>query len=145
MRKMSYQNTSTQVTCTRCRSPTTVPFTPTPGRPVYCKACFAKRPGAGPRMGQAMPAPRPRGQGRRMLSQRRKGHFVHDALAELEKGGTMDETQRRAFVEMVFTRGARQTSDAAKEYVHEKAEEKLISPLEAEHLAELIDRYTSRQ
>ncbi|HTY74004.1 MAG TPA: CxxC-x17-CxxC domain-containing protein [Candidatus Nanoarchaeia archaeon] len=31
------------VKCTSCGQPTTVPFKPTPNRPVYCKTCFAKQ------------------------------------------------------------------------------------------------------
>jgi hypothetical protein len=80
-----------------------------------------------------------------MLSQRRKGHFVHDALAELQKADAMDESQRRAFVEMVFTRGARQTSQAAQEFLREKAEEDVLPPDTAERLAGLVDRYSARQ
>ena len=30
--------------CTECDSPTTVPFRPEPGRPVYCRSCFTNRP-----------------------------------------------------------------------------------------------------
>ena len=30
--------------CTECDSPTTVPFRPAPGRPVYCRSCFTNRP-----------------------------------------------------------------------------------------------------
>lgn len=32
--------------CAACGAPTRVPFKPTPGRPVYCKECYANR-GAG--------------------------------------------------------------------------------------------------
>jgi hypothetical protein len=80
-----------------------------------------------------------------MLSQRRKGHFVHDALAELGRADAMDEGQRRAFVEMVFTRGARQTSQAAQEFLREKAQEEVLPPETAERLAGLVDRYSARQ
>ena len=30
--------------CSECDSPTTVPFQPAPGRPVYCRSCFTNRP-----------------------------------------------------------------------------------------------------
>ena len=33
----------TQVTCTQCQKLTDVPFEPTPGKPVYCDSCFAKK------------------------------------------------------------------------------------------------------
>jgi CxxC-x17-CxxC domain-containing protein len=31
-----------EVKCTECHKSTTVPFEPTKGKPVYCKACFSK-------------------------------------------------------------------------------------------------------
>jgi CxxC-x17-CxxC domain-containing protein len=31
-----------EVKCTDCGKPTTVPFSPTRGKPVYCKPCFSK-------------------------------------------------------------------------------------------------------
>lgn len=37
------QRTMTETKCTECGQVTNVPFKPTPGKPVYCKACFAKR------------------------------------------------------------------------------------------------------
>ena len=35
-----------EVVCSECGTPTTVPFRPTAGRPVYCRPCFHKRRGA---------------------------------------------------------------------------------------------------
>jgi len=32
-----------EATCTECGKATTVPFKPTAGKPVYCRACFSKR------------------------------------------------------------------------------------------------------
>jgi CxxC-x17-CxxC domain-containing protein len=32
-----------EATCTECGKTTTVPFKPTAGEPVYCRACFSKR------------------------------------------------------------------------------------------------------
>jgi len=32
-----------EATCADCGQKTTVPFKPTAGRPVYCRACFSKR------------------------------------------------------------------------------------------------------
>jgi CxxC-x17-CxxC domain-containing protein len=37
----------TQATCSACGKETTVPFRPTPGRPVFCKECFQQRKFAG--------------------------------------------------------------------------------------------------
>ena len=33
----------TQTTCSQCGKPTTVPFKPTQGRPVFCRECFQTR------------------------------------------------------------------------------------------------------
>ena len=30
--------------CSECKKECTVPFKPTPGKPVFCKECFAKKP-----------------------------------------------------------------------------------------------------
>jgi CxxC-x17-CxxC domain-containing protein len=32
-----------EVKCTECGETATVPFEPTKGKPVYCRACFSKR------------------------------------------------------------------------------------------------------
>ena len=34
---------SFETTCSSCNAPTTVPFQPTQGRPVFCKPCFDKQ------------------------------------------------------------------------------------------------------
>ncbi len=39
---MSQQRTMYEVKCTSCNQAATVPFKPTPGKPVYCKTCFSK-------------------------------------------------------------------------------------------------------
>jgi CxxC-x17-CxxC domain-containing protein len=36
----------TQTECSQCGRPTTIPFKPTQGRPVYCRECFQQRRGA---------------------------------------------------------------------------------------------------
>jgi CxxC-x17-CxxC domain-containing protein len=36
-----------ETTCSQCNAPTTVPFQPTQGRPVFCKPCFDKQRGTG--------------------------------------------------------------------------------------------------
>jgi CxxC-x17-CxxC domain-containing protein len=30
--------------CSECKQPCEVPFVPTPGKPVLCKECYAKKP-----------------------------------------------------------------------------------------------------
>jgi CxxC-x17-CxxC domain-containing protein len=37
-----YQKPMFEIKCTDCGSMTTVPFKPTPGKPVYCRTCFSK-------------------------------------------------------------------------------------------------------
>ena len=37
------QRSETKTTCSQCGKETTVPFKPTPGRPVYCRECFQQR------------------------------------------------------------------------------------------------------
>jgi CxxC-x17-CxxC domain-containing protein len=37
-----YQKPMFEIKCTDCGNMTTVPFKPTPGKPVYCKTCFSK-------------------------------------------------------------------------------------------------------
>ena len=37
------QRTTYEAKCSVCNEVAVVPFKPTPGKPVYCKACFAKR------------------------------------------------------------------------------------------------------
>lgn len=142
--------TQVSVTCSKCGQQATVPFQPTPGRPVYCRTCFEKRPAPSPRG--------PRGRGgpnshskpnvqpqRRMISYRRKGHFVYDALASLSENDKLDDEQRRTFVEMLFTRGARQSTHAAQEYLDEKMGEGLLAAPEADALARVVDRYSERR
>jgi CxxC-x17-CxxC domain-containing protein len=37
-----YQKPMFEIKCTDCGNTTTVPFKPTPGKPVYCRTCFSK-------------------------------------------------------------------------------------------------------
>ena len=139
---------ATEVTCTACGAQTTVPFVPTPGRPVYCRECFSKRQ-SGP---AGRPAPRgaprrgPSGGGiprRRMLSQGRKGHFLFDAGEVMRRHeGGMDDQHHRAFLEGLFARGARHGTDAAKEFLDEKRDEGLVTREEHQGLMRLLDRYS---
>jgi len=41
-RESTAERPSTTVTCSDCGKEARVPFAPTPGRPVYCAACFPK-------------------------------------------------------------------------------------------------------
>lgn len=159
----------TAVTCTKCGAATTVPFVPTPGRPVYCRSCFASAgPGpsgpapSGPAPSTGYGAPRPSGGGgfrrdgppprsrnnvqnarRRMLAQGRKGHFVYDVREVLAGSeGRIDEAQRRMFVEMVFTRGARMGTEAAVDFVREKRADDTLTSDEAKRIERLLEKYS---
>jgi len=39
---VTYQKPMFEVKCTDCGNTATVPFKPTPGKPVYCRTCFSK-------------------------------------------------------------------------------------------------------
>ena len=141
----------TDVTCTECGKATSVPFAPTPGRPVFCRECFAKR---GP-VGSA-PAPRSGGGFRsgppvrgpptpktRMMAQGRKGHFIHDAKAVLVRmEGGMEDQHLRAFLEGLFARGARQGTDEAQIFLEEKVKDGAVTHDQAIELGKLIDKYS---
>ncbi|HET6403254.1 MAG TPA: CxxC-x17-CxxC domain-containing protein, partial [Candidatus Thermoplasmatota archaeon] len=47
--------TRTTITCTKCGKAASVPFVPTPGRPIFCRDCFVRpaTPMSGPRGGYA--------------------------------------------------------------------------------------------
>lgn len=126
--------------CARCRAATTVPFTPRPGRPVYCRGCMARRRAAAERRVVRQPP------ARRMLSMGRKGHFVHDAKHVLHAtDGGPEEDHVRGFVEAVFVRGARQGTGAAQGYLAEKLADGTLSVEQSRRLGELLDRYSVRR
>ena len=39
---VTYQRPKFEGKCTDCGNATTLPFKPTPGKPVYCRTCFSK-------------------------------------------------------------------------------------------------------
>lgn len=154
----------TEATCSSCGQVTTVPFVPTPGRPVYCRACFSKRSDAGggpargpPRGGPAggggsfgggqrrdygRPPPVP-GARKRMLAQGRKGHFMFDAREIMKRSeGGMDDQHHRAFLEGLFARGARTSTEAAQDFLDEKLQEQTITDEERDGLGRLLERYS---
>src|SRR5579884_2354201 len=119
--------TRTSITCTKCGKAASVPFTPTPGRPVFCRDCFVRpeRAPSAPRIERA--APRPvHGARKRMLAQGRKGHFMFDAKAVLSTAGGMEDKDVRAFLEGLFARGARGSTEDAQVFLDEKLAEGLI-------------------
>ena len=141
------------VTCSGCGVQTTVPFTPTPGRPVYCRECFAKKGGSAgtrPMGGGGGGRPSPFGprikdeksmQRKRMVAQGRKAHFIYDTIDVLSKGKMLEEN-RRVFAEMLFTRGARISTQAAYDFLEEKVVDKTIEDSEAVRLGALVDKYS---
>ncbi|HLE96264.1 MAG TPA: CxxC-x17-CxxC domain-containing protein [Candidatus Thermoplasmatota archaeon] len=149
------------VTCSGCGAATTVPFTPTPGRPVYCRDCFAKKgpsmdrhgPPRGAFPGAAATAmrPQPSAPGRapfpprpgkvRKLAQGRKAHFVFD-VREILSQGPMIEENRRVFIEMLFIRGARQGTESAYQFLEDKVADKSITDPEAVRIGNLVDKYS---
>ncbi len=140
--------TRTDVVCTKCSKPTTVPFTPTPGRPVFCRDCFSKTSQSrGPprAFGDAPPvhrAPVP-GARKRMMAQGRKTHFLYDAKAALVSiEGGMDDKDMRAFLEGLFARGARGSTEDAQVFLEQKVHDGVVKHEQAILLGKLIDKYS---
>lgn len=139
--------TRTEVTCTKCHKATSVPFVPTPGRPVFCRDCFAKS-SSGPRPAFGQPDARPArapvpGARKRMMAQGRKGHFMYDAKAALnERAGGMDDKDVRAFLEGLFARGARGSTEDAQVFLEEKFGGELITKEQRHALGNLVERYS---
>ena len=152
------QATRTSITCTKCGKAANVPFTPTPGRPVFCRDCFQRpQPGGGgqrfaPSGGRSYgfaagdrprPPPVP-GARQRMLAQGRKGHFMFDAKEAMgATPGGMEEKDVRAFLEGLFARGARQSTEEAQVFLDEKlAEGKIITLDQRNAIGRLLERYS---
>lgn len=141
------QNTRTEVVCTKCQKATTVPFVPTPGRPVYCRDCFSKSTppsrsfggsydsNAPPRI--ALPSKK------RMMAQGRKTHFLYDARQILtDTPGGMEQKDNRAFLEGLFARGARGSTEDAQIFLEEKFKDGAVTHEQATQLGRLIDKYS---
>ena len=144
--------TRTEVTCTKCGKAASVPFTPTPGRPVFCRDCFVRP--TGPRSSGGFDARSPGGVERaprapvpgarkRMLAQGRKGHFMYDAKAVLASAGGMEDKDVRAFLEGLFARGARGSTEDAQVFLDEKLAQGLILTDDQRNgLGRLLERYS---
>lgn len=141
----------TSITCTKCGKPASVPFTPTPGRPVFCRDCFVRPTGpsgAGARGSYDASTPRPPrapvpGARKRMLAQGRKGHFMYDAKEVLASEGGMDDKDQRAFLEGLFARGARVSTEDAQVFMDEKlAEGKILTEEQRNGIGRLLERYS---
>ncbi|HWH07635.1 MAG TPA: hypothetical protein VNX21_00450 [Candidatus Thermoplasmatota archaeon] len=80
---------------------------------------------------------------KRMMAQGRKGHFMHDAKAVmLRPGGKMDEQHVRAFLEGVFQRGSRQSTEEARRWLDEKLGDQTLTKDQHAMLARLIEQYS---
>ena len=140
------------------RNVSTAP-SPAPGRPVFCRDCFAQR-GGGPAGGAPQRAPPRRFQGassgfaerprtnvpgarKRMMAQGRKTHFLYDAKAALASvEGGMDEKDTRAFLEGLFARGARGSTEDAQVFLEQKVHDGVVKHEQAILLGKLIDKYS---
>lgn len=81
-----------------------------------------------------------------MLAQGRKGHFLHDAKALLlGTDGGVEDANVRAFLEGLFARGARDSTEAAQRFLDEKAGEGVVTPEQRERLGRLIEQYSFRR
>jgi hypothetical protein len=78
-----------------------------------------------------------------MLAQGRKGHFMFDAKAILSSVGGMEDKDQRAFLEGLFARGARGSTEDAQLFLDAKvAEGVLLTPEQREGLGRLLERYS---
>lgn len=80
---------------------------------------------------------------KRMMAQGRKGHFMHDAKAIMTKmPGKLDEAHIRAFLESVFQRGTRQSTENARMFLDEKLTDETLTKDQHAMLARLIEQYS---
>ena len=78
-----------------------------------------------------------------MMAQGRKAHFMHDAKALMAKApGSVDEQHTRAFLEGVFQRGVRQSTEDARRYLDEKLADETLTKEQHAGLARLIEQYS---
>lgn len=78
---------------------------------------------------------------RRMLDLRREGHFKYD-LKEVLMGSSLPPEQITAFAATVFSKGSRQSTGEAKDWVTSKLTENLITKAERDAINTLLDRYS---
>jgi hypothetical protein len=78
-----------------------------------------------------------------MMAQGRKGHFMHDAkMLMLKAPGGMDEQHVRAFLEGLFARGTRQSTEEARKFLDEKLADQTLTKDQHAGLARLIEQYS---
>lgn len=75
------------------------------------------------------------------MAQGRKTHFLYD-LKEILAQTKMPEAQWRSFGETLFAKGARVSTEDAKDWLLEKVEDNTITMKDAEQIAGLVERYS---
>ena len=78
---------------------------------------------------------------KRMLDLRREGHFKYD-LREVLSRSSLPPEQLQAFAATIFSKGSRQSTVEAKEWVTQKLNEQVITKPERDAINTLIDRYS---
>ena len=78
---------------------------------------------------------------KRMLDLRREGHFKYD-LKDVLSRSSLPPEQMAAFVATIFSKGSRQSTIDAKEWVTQKLTENVITKPERDAINTLIDRYS---
>lgn len=76
-----------------------------------------------------------------MLDVGREGHFKYD-LRELLARSALPPEQITAFVATVFSKGSRQSTGEAKDWVTSKHQENLLAKADRDAINTLIDRYS---
>lgn len=78
-----------------------------------------------------------------MMAVARKGHFLHDAkVVMFRETGGMEEAHIRAFLESVFSRGTRQSTDDARKFLDEKLADETLTKEQHAGLVRLIEQYS---
>lgn len=80
---------------------------------------------------------------KRMMAMARKGHFMHDAREVFVRfPGKLEEQHVRAFLEGIFQRGTRQSTEDALLYLDTKVADSSVTKDQGNALADLIERYS---
>jgi hypothetical protein len=78
---------------------------------------------------------------KRMLDLRREGHFKYD-LREILGRSSLPAEQIASFAATIFSKGSRQSTVEAKDWVTTKLNEQVITKAERDAINTLIDRYS---
>lgn len=77
-----------------------------------------------------------------MLDVRREQHFRYDMRQAMDEGKVPEE-QRNSIYATVFSKGSRISLEEAKEFVHQKTQEGVITPQIRDRVLMLVDRYST--